>query len=182
MSTEIEDLRSNLFEIQYHKNYNRPFIQRIISKFPRLFILFNRNNHGFKNALINMKGFNAIKKNNLFDTGYYLKNNPDVRLSGKDPILHYIHKGYNENRNPNSSFDGNYYFKHNSDIEKSMINPLIHYSLYGITENRRFKPVNKIDVKNVNKKQTGLWDKTEINRKKTEIIEKKCIFIKFIQF
>ena len=182
LSTEIEDLRSNLFEIQYHKNYNRPFIQRVISKFPRLFILFNRNNHGFKNALINIKGFNAIKKNNLFDTGYYLKNNPDVRLSGKDPILHYIYQGYNENRNPNSSFDGNYYFKHNSDIKKSRINPLIHYSLYGITENRRFKPIKKAVVKDINNKEIDLITKKEIDQKKKEIIRKNASLLNLYDF
>ena len=141
LSLEVKDMKSYIFEVQYNKNYNRPFIHRIISKFPRLFILLNRNNHGFKNALTNMKGFNAIKKNNLFDIGYYLKNNPDVRLSGKDPILHYIYQGFKEGRKPNSSFNGKYYLKHNSDVNKSVINPLIHYSLYGISENRRFKPI-----------------------------------------
>ena len=59
-------------------------IQRLIFKFYPLYILFNRNNYGIKNALINIKGYKSIKKNQLFDKSYYLKNNGDVRLSGMD--------------------------------------------------------------------------------------------------
>ena len=182
LKIQMENLKSNLFEIQYYKNYNRPIIQRIISKFPRLFIVFNRNNHGFKNALTNMKGFNAIKKDNLFDIGYYLRNNPDVRLSGKDPILHYIYQGFKEDRKPNSSFDGDYYIKHNNDVKKSGINPLVHFSLYGRTENRRFEPTNEIEVKNVNNEQNELLTKKEINQKKKEIIRKNASILNLHEF
>jgi hypothetical protein len=51
-------------------------------------------------ALTNIKGYRAIKKYKLFDIGYYLRNNPDVRHKGDDPIMHYIYYGHNEGRNP----------------------------------------------------------------------------------
>ena len=40
--------------------------QKLILKFPSLYMLLNRKNNGLKTALINIKGYNAIKKNNLF--------------------------------------------------------------------------------------------------------------------
>ncbi len=94
-------------------------------------ILFNKNNHGIKNTLINIQGYRAIKKNHLFDYDYYLKNNDDVKQSGINPIIHYLYYGYKEGRNPSSTFDGNYYLKKNSDIKNSNLNPLVHYSLHG---------------------------------------------------
>lgn len=118
------------------------------------YILFNRNNHGLKNVLINIKGYRTIKKNNLVDTTYYLKNNADIRISGMDPILHYMYFGFKENRKPNKSFDGDYYLKKHGDVKKSKINPLVHYSLYGIKEGRKtqINPPNEVLNKNLAKK------------------------------
>ena len=99
-SKDIDSQIESLFQIQYECNYNRSFIQRFFSKFPSLNILINKNNN-IKHALINIKGYNAIKEGNLFDVGYYLKNNPDIRNSGIDPLIHYIYNGFKEERNPN---------------------------------------------------------------------------------
>ncbi len=100
-------------------------------------ILFSRKNNGIKNALINIKGYNAIKKNQLLDTNYYSKNNIDVKSSGMDPILHYMYHGFKEGRRPNPSFDGDYYLKAYRDVKQSNLNPLIHYSLYGMNEGKK---------------------------------------------
>jgi glycosyltransferase involved in cell wall biosynthesis len=102
-------------------------------------ILFNKNNNGIKNSLINIRGYRAIKKNHLFDNSYYLKNNPDVMLSGMDPILHYMNYGFKEKRKPNPSFDCDLYLKKYGDVQKSNLNPLVHYSLYGIKEERKIQ-------------------------------------------
>jgi len=102
-----------------------------------------------KDALRNIKGYKAIKKNNLFDIGYYLKNNNDIRISGIDPLLHYIFHGFKENRKPNPKFDGNYYISKYSDVKKSKLNPLVHYSLYGIKEDRT--PYKITDSQSFNK-------------------------------
>jgi hypothetical protein len=59
-----------------------------------------------------------------------------VRISGMDPILHYIYYGHNENKNPNPSFDGNYYLKKYKEVKSKNLNPLVHYGLYGINEGR----------------------------------------------
>lgn len=130
---KINKLSSNIYEIEY--KYNRSLSQRFSSQFPSLYLM--KNSPGIKVGLTSIKGYNSIKKNNLFDIGYYLKNNPDIRLSGKDPLIHYLHHGYKEGRNPSPKFNNNYYLNTYKDVKKSKINPLIHYSLYGIKEGRK---------------------------------------------
>ena len=140
-----DELISNKYEYEYKINKNRPLKQRLISRFHNIYILTRRNNNGIKNSLLNIKSYNTIKKNNLLDIGYYLKNNSDIRLLGQDPIIHYMYHGYKEGRNPNPGFDGNFYSKKYSDIDK--LNPLVHYSLYGKAEGRKPKrdhALNKI--------------------------------------
>ena len=102
-----------------------------------VYIIFNKNNNGIKNAFINIKGYRAIKKHNLVDIGYYLRNNDDVRQSGMDPILHYMYHGFKEGRKPNPLFDGELYLEKYGDVKSSNLNPLVHYSLYGIQEGRK---------------------------------------------
>ena len=114
-------------------------IQKIISKFPSLYILINTNETGIKNALINIKGYKTIKKNHLLDISFYLESYPNVRFSGMDPILHYMYHGFKEDKKPNPVFDGDYYLKVYSDVQRSNLNPLVHYSLYGINEKRKIR-------------------------------------------
>ena len=137
LSRQIDNLTIRFLEMGYLSNNGRPIIQRLISKFPSLYILFNRKNNSIKNALINIKGYRAIKKNNLLNIGFYLKNNGDVRLSGMDPILHYIYHGFKEGRKPNPNFDTDYYLKVHDDVNNAKLNPLVHYSLYGFKEERK---------------------------------------------
>ena len=145
--SQYDDLKANFYETQYLNNAGRPIIQRIYSLFPSLYILQEVRNSGIKNALINRKGYQSIKKENLLNIGYYLKNNSDVRESGMDPILHYIYHGYKEGRNPDPLFDGEYYLETHSDVKSSNLNPLVHYSLYGLNEER--KAHNQVnDLKN----------------------------------
>lgn len=135
LSPQINYSATDFYEIEY--NGGRPIIQRLISKFPTLYILFNRNNHGIKNAITNIKGYKTIKKNNMLDINHYLKNSEDVRQSGVDPILHYLYHGYKEGRNPSFQFDTDYYIQTHKDLKESNLNPLVHYSLYGIYEGRK---------------------------------------------
>lgn len=144
LNYQINILTANFHEMNYRSGKCRPLLQKLISTFPSLYVLFNVKKTGLKNALINLKGYNAIKKKNIFDLGYYLKNNGDVRVSGVDPILHYIYYGFKENRNPNPYFDTNHYLKLYPDVKKSGLNPLVHYVLYGVEEGRTFKQKNKM--------------------------------------
>lgn len=135
-----QKIRAHYFEMEYMRGKNRSFMDKLISRFPNLFILFNLHKTGAKNALINIKGYNAVKRNQLFDVGFYLRNYKNVTLSGTDPLLHYLYHGFKEGKNPNPTFNGDYYLKKYQDVRKSNLNPLIHYSLYGLKEGRKSHP------------------------------------------
>ena len=142
LQDKVDYLETNIAEMNYRNNYGRSFKQRLTSKFSILYILLKREN-GIKGSIINIKGYRAIKKNHLFDVGYYLKTNRDVMVTGKDPFLHYLYHGFEEERNPNPDFDGDYYLQTYDDVLKLKMNPLIHYSLYGIKEGRETKEIDK---------------------------------------
>ena len=135
---ELNKIVTTYHEMRYHKNFDRSYTQRLSSKFTILYLIF-KGKGSIKNAITHIKGYRSIKKNNLFDVGYYLKNNKDVMLTGKDPFIHYLYHGFKENRNPNPKFSSNYYLTNYDDAKKSNLNPLIHYSLYGIKDGRRTK-------------------------------------------
>lgn len=62
-----------------------------------------------------------------FDQGYYLEKYEDVLKSNMHPILHFLHIGYKENRNPNIEFNMVDYKKKHSEICGMDINPFVHY-------------------------------------------------------
>ena len=139
--SNVNNLEADFYELEYLDNKNRSFIQRLNSKFPWLTILI-KNQTDIKGFIRDIKGYRSIKKNNLFDIGYYLKNNQDVKATGKDPLIHYLYHGFKEDRNPNPYFDSNKYLKTYNDVKNLNINPLIHYSLYGKGEGRKTKNYN----------------------------------------
>jgi len=138
--TEIKKLEAEIkkleAEIKYADGKDRPFIQKIISNFPSLFILTKMGKTGFKNSLINIKGYRSIKKQGLLDIGFYLMNNPDVESSGQDPIIHYLYSGFDEGRQPNPNFDCFKYLEQRKDVKNANINPLVHYSLYELNKKK----------------------------------------------
>lgn len=134
LKSEHEDLKSQFYEFQYKNNFGRPVSQRIISLFPWFYLLLKIRKNSLKSRVLNIKGYYSIKRNNLLDIGFYLKNNRDVRLSGMDPVIHYIVYGYKEGRRLNPHFNGENYFKTHMDITESNLSPLVHYSLYGISQ------------------------------------------------
>lgn len=60
---------------------------------------------------------------NLFDHQYYLEKYIDVKISGEDPLLHYLVYGWRQGFNPSPVFDNNAYM----DEYKVNICPLVHY-------------------------------------------------------
>ncbi len=100
--------------------------------------------------------YKIIAKSKYFNKRWYLKQNPDVKKSGIDPIEHYLQFGWKEGRNPSVKFDGTEYLERYSDIKKAKLNPLLHYERYGKKENRRTFIVRKIQFK---KTFPNLYDK-----------------------
>ena len=67
-----------------------------------------------------------------FDIDYYFTNNKDLEPGVIDPIEHYIHYGWKENRDPSPNFSTSYYIAKNPDIAKSNINPFLHHTKNGL--------------------------------------------------
>jgi len=148
LETRLDDVKT---EYEFNNHRYRSLSQRIISKFPFLAMIRYLPRTGLKTALINRKGYQAIKKNNLLDIGYYLNTYSDVKLTGKDPIIHYLYHGSKEGRNPSREFDSDYYSETYPDIKKTNLNPLVHYALYGINENRNTLPNETETESNIDK-------------------------------
>jgi len=83
----------------------------------------------------------AFSIEELFDSGWYLKNNPDVADTGIDPLVHYQNYGAAEGRDPNPLFMTKWYLEHNPDVAVNKINPLQHYIETGASEGRDPNPL-----------------------------------------
>ncbi|MHA1895076.1 MAG: rhamnan synthesis F family protein [Candidatus Helarchaeota archaeon] len=77
-----------------------------------------------------------IKNSGYFDRVYYLDQNPDIRISKVDPLMHFVRHGGFEGRDPSLAFNCKWYLKAYDDVRNSKINPLIHYIKFGRKEHR----------------------------------------------
>ncbi len=162
LNFQIKCVVEDIYESAYHRNKTISTRKKFLSKLSRLYVLFNRNNKGIKHAWINFKAYKSIEDNKLFDWGYYLRKNPDVRKSGKDPLVHYMFKGFKEGRNPNPCFNNDNYLNQNPDIKDLNLSPLVHYTLYGQKEKRKIMGDQEIKVKNINPVYSVLDMKTVV--------------------
>lgn len=76
----------------------------------------------------------------FFDAVWYRDAYEDVRLSGVDPVQHYMTFGYLEGRNPNAAFSTLGYMAANPDLANAGINAFLHYILHGAAEGRSTEP------------------------------------------
>ena len=90
-------------------------------------------------AYADVKRYRVIEKSPFFDRNWYLKVNPDIAKARVDPVWHYLHRGWLENRNPGPNFDGGYYLAVHKDVCRAKMNPLVHYELYGRRKGRSIK-------------------------------------------
>jgi hypothetical protein len=72
----------------------------------------------------------------LFDTLYYVAQNPDVFHAGVNPLDHFNTLGWREGRDPAEEFDTRGYLAVNPDVAAAGINPLDHYHQNGWREER----------------------------------------------
>ncbi len=71
-----------------------------------------------------------------FDSIYYLFWYPDVRADGIDPLVHYLHHGWKEGRDPSAGFSTSGYLAANPDVAATGRNPLVHFVNSGFAEGR----------------------------------------------
>ncbi len=93
--------------------------------------------------------YNALKDFRWFDKKYYLKDSPNIKRSGVDPLVHYILFGYDEGKFPSITFekiyntvkdsglfDEKFYLKNYPNIKKSGLHPLLDYIFFGFEDGR----------------------------------------------
>ncbi len=91
--------------------------------------------------------YQEIEKSGLFDTDYYLAENPDLKAALlMDPLDHFIRFGWKEGRSPSILFDTKSYLEVYPDVKSAGMNPLIHYLRSGKQEGRLPRPLNLIPV------------------------------------
>ena len=73
------------------------------------------------------KEYRLVVNSGLFDSAFYLEQNPDVRRTGIDPLLHYLAYGALEGRDPHPLFDSDWYLQQNPDLAAAGVNPLVDY-------------------------------------------------------
>lgn len=78
----------------------------------------------------------SLRQSGLFDAEWYLRQYPDVAQSGVDPVVHYVHHGAAEGRNPSAEFDTRFYLDTYPDVADAGMNPLQHYVENGRREGR----------------------------------------------
>jgi hypothetical protein len=74
--------------------------------------------------------------NGLFDTRFYLSQNPDVDRAGINALNHFNAVGFLEGRDPNPLFDTSGYLGVNKDVAAGALNPLDHFHHIGWKEGR----------------------------------------------
>lgn len=98
-----------------------------------------------------------LLQSGLFDSDYYLKQNPDVAQAGADPAEHYLLSGA-ATRNPHPLFDSRWYLNQNPDVAAASLNPLLHYLEAGWKEGRSPHPLFNVPFyldRNPDLKQSG---------------------------
>jgi len=83
------------------------------------------------------RDYRLIRSSGLFDPDYYRRNNPDIEEAGTDPLVHYLTRGYLEQRRPSALFDQSYYCHQAPDLIEREINPLSHYLKEGSCQGLR---------------------------------------------
>lgn len=76
----------------------------------------------------------------MYDEAYYLRRYQDLAGKVDDPLLHYLHSGWREQRRPGLLFDSRYYLQTYPEVRALDIAPLVHYLQYGVKEDRNPNP------------------------------------------
>jgi len=108
---------------------------------------FSRDSFYFKikNKIKNLVIFITINISGLFDKKWYLEEYRDVKITGLDPIIHFIVAGVYEGKNPNKFFDCSFYLFKNPSCLKKNINPLFHFIMNNFYKKNLRKEQNQIE-------------------------------------
>lgn len=107
-----------------------------VLKLIRMFHLISKEKYNQKRQI------ELVKASSLFDTKWYLAQNPDVKARKMSAARHYVKYGWQEGRNPSPKFDGNQYLADYPEVAAKGICPLVHYLISGRKEGRCYSSVS----------------------------------------
>jgi hypothetical protein len=125
----ISDIRLLFFRVFKTIVQSNSFINEIYIRAHKLWKAWQLKRH-----------LELLRSSNLFDEAWYLANNPDIAVSGVDPMTHYLATGWKEGRDPGPKFYTAWYLDSYDDVKQAGINPLVHYLKFGKQEGRRASP------------------------------------------
>lgn len=73
------------------------------------------------------KNYRKLLQSICFDSDYYRRCYVDVSVTGTDPLVHYITRGYVEMRQPSALFDSEYYLRQVPELKNIDTNPVQHF-------------------------------------------------------
>ncbi|HIH34904.1 MAG TPA: hypothetical protein HA255_00480, partial [Methanosphaera sp.] len=137
--------------------------------------ILNKISNDLKNGdYVNLLAYKKIKDMKLFDEVFYKKTyDYDLDI---DPLLHFIYKGYEENKQPNKKFNPLQYKHSNKKIEESTLNPLVYFVTEGIHEgnikiNKDFDEIEHINKFEIDEKLKSFTDRgVKKSKRKPRII------------
>ncbi|WNC71294.1 CDP-glycerol glycerophosphotransferase family protein [Thalassotalea psychrophila] len=131
-----ESFNSKLYKYEHLDNSNgtNPFINY-------LKVGQRKREKTFPNVNSFQQNKNIVLQSGLFDSEFYLKENPDVLAKNIDPLEHFCVYGWRELREPNPNFDLWQYWQRHLDSTQELINPLVHSII-----NEYNEPVEAIEL------------------------------------
>jgi GT2 family glycosyltransferase len=103
-----------------------------------------------------------VEESGLFDSRWYVLDNPDVRQSGMDPLSHFVKHGDAEGRSPGPGFYSPAYAAAWPDVAASNMGPLEHFLRIGRKAGRRAPPCSEEFLRQANFRveidESGLFD------------------------
>jgi O-antigen biosynthesis protein len=91
----------------------------------------------FKGKPVRTSQYDCIRNSVFFDKNFYLGVNSDVKISGRDPVVHYLLHGAREGRDPGPFFSETRYRVQHPDVADKDACALEHYEWRGRDEGRR---------------------------------------------
>lgn len=85
--------------------------------------------------------YRLLQKSVLFDPVFYREQNPDVAALGMAPLVHYLTRGFVEQRAPAAFFDRRYYLHQVPELDEKKENPLVHFLTLGRHQGLRPNPL-----------------------------------------
>ncbi len=80
---------------------------------------------------ISTEDIKLIQDSGYFNEDYYLANYGEEINENETPLEHFLHKGWQEDKNPSQDFNVSDYLEMNPEVKQANVNPLLHYLLEG---------------------------------------------------